>query len=57
MKAYNVVITETRQRVITVKAESPEWAMSEVMDKYRVGAIELTKDDIAGAPTFSQTFK
>ena len=56
MKQYNIEVTETLQKTITVTAESPEAAMSKVMAAYDDGSITLSGDDMVGDPTFAQTF-
>lgn len=56
MKKYSIEITETLQKTITVEADTPEAAISKVMDGYRDGTIVLGGDDMVGEPTFSQRF-
>ena len=56
MKKYNIEITETLQKTVTVEAETPEAAMSKVMAAYDDGSIVLGGDDMVGKPTFSQRF-
>lgn len=56
MKKYNIEITETLQKTVTVEAESPEQAMSKVRAAYGDGSIVLGGDDMVGQPTFGQRF-
>lgn len=56
MKKYDIEITETLQKTITVEAETPELAMSKVRAAYEDGTIVLGGDDMVGQPTFSQRF-
>ncbi|GHU57109.1 hypothetical protein AGMMS49975_21910 [Clostridia bacterium] len=44
-----VSITEIRNRVVEVEAESEESALETVSDRYYQGGIDLTNDDWIGA--------
>jgi hypothetical protein len=54
---YDIEITETLQKTVTVEAEDPEAAMEKVMADYRAGEIVLGGDDMVGDPSFMQMFR
>ena len=45
IKTYQIEITETLSRVITVEAENPDKAMDEVLNNYDSGEIVLDSND------------
>lgn len=54
---YEIEISETLQTTITVEADTPEQAMSKVMNDYDNGLIVLNKEKIrVSRPTFKMAF-